>query len=218
MAKPIKDLTGQTFGKLVVIGQGEDYVSDKNRRYKTWKCKCDCGNIIDVMQAQLTKNQARSCGHDKVDDVRHMSTKEKEDRDTLCKYVEKIMGYDENQKLSKFMVLRLDGLRTGKHVENKKEDDMSNYPYDIILLTFKFCMPDIQRGLASNSFHDEMHKFNYILKIVESNLNNVYMRIKNSKNAEEKTKTANVEAVTYQGASYQRKTDDNISDRLKDLW
>ena len=59
----------------------------------------------------------------------------------LCDYVAKsIMGYDENQTLSKDMILRLRGLKTGQYMANKNAPSMAHYPYEIILLTFKYAI------------------------------------------------------------------------------
>lgn len=52
------DLTGQRFGKLVVI---EKYGIAKNRQ-SLWRCKCDCGNMKIVMYNNLTTKQVKSCG------------------------------------------------------------------------------------------------------------------------------------------------------------
>ena len=149
---------------------------------------------------------------------KRMSVKDKENWTELYEYVRKnIMGYDENQSLSKNMVLRLKGLLTNKFMANNNIDDTSNYSYETILLTFKFCMPDIQRGLKGSSFRDETHKFNYVLKIVESNINTVYMRVKNSEKSKQKTETMNMDTATYSGADYQTKSR-KTSERLNDLW
>lgn len=61
MAKLI-DLTGQRFGKLLVLERDFNY--PKKGTY--WKCKCDCGNIISARKDQLTrtKNPKRCCGCD----------------------------------------------------------------------------------------------------------------------------------------------------------
>lgn len=53
----LKDLTGQRFGKLVVI---EYNGSDRGR--SSWKCECDCGNIVVVNQMELSKGDTLSCG------------------------------------------------------------------------------------------------------------------------------------------------------------
>ena len=107
---------------------------------------------------------------------KHMSQEDKDNWKELYEYVKKnVLGYDDNQALSKTMVLRLKGLLNNKFISNNNIEDTSNYSYKIVLNTFKFCIFDIQKGLRSNSFKDESHKFNYVLKIVESNLNTVYI-------------------------------------------
>ena len=59
MAK--KDLTGERFGRLVVLC--DDGTRDKHRNVM-WKCQCDCGNIKYVRTIHLThkKHPVRSCG------------------------------------------------------------------------------------------------------------------------------------------------------------
>ena len=42
-----KDITGQRFGKLVVLGRGEDAVSKSGRHRIRWECKW----VISVVQA-----------------------------------------------------------------------------------------------------------------------------------------------------------------------
>lgn len=60
-----KDLTGQRFGKLEVLHLDPDpYVSPSGRKMRRWVCKCDCGNVVSVLQNNLTskKRPTRSCG------------------------------------------------------------------------------------------------------------------------------------------------------------
>lgn len=149
---------------------------------------------------------------------KHMSIQDKKDWDVLYEYVRKnVMGYDETQSLSRSMVLRLKGLLNNKFMANNNIADTSDYSYQTVLTTFKFCMHDIQRGLKSNSFKDEIHRFNYILKIVESNLNTVYMRIKNAEKSKQKTETVSMETATHTGAEYQQRTG-KTPKKLSDLW
>lgn len=56
MSKRI-DLTGQRFGRLVVIEYS--HVSNRN---KYWKCQCDCGNTSIVSGALLRNGHTKSCG------------------------------------------------------------------------------------------------------------------------------------------------------------
>ena len=146
-----------------------------------------------------------------------MTEKEKQDWEKLYNYVKgNIMGYDENQALSSKMVLRLKGLLTYKFIENGNIADTANYSYETILNTFKFCSPDIQRAIRINGFKDEMHKFLYITKIVENNINNVYMRMKNTEKAKEEARNTTVEAPTHTGAEF--KPRENKKDKFTNLW
>ena len=146
-----------------------------------------------------------------------MTEKEKQDWESLYMYVKsKIMGYDENQALSSTMVLRLKGLLTNKFIENNNIESTANYSYETILNAFKYSSLDIQKALRTNNFKDEMHKFNYILKIVEKNIKTVYMRMKNAEKAKEEAKNTTIEAPTHTGAEF--KPRENKKDKFTDLW
>ena len=146
-----------------------------------------------------------------------LTEKEKQDWDNLYQYVRKnIMGYDENQSLSSAMVLRLKGLLTNKFMENNNIKDGANYSYETILNTFKFCYLDIQKALRTNNFKDESHKFNYVLKIVEKSINDVYMKMKNLERAKEEAKNTTVEVSTHTGAEFKPK--EKKTDKFSNLW
>lgn len=147
-----------------------------------------------------------------------MTEKEKQDWEALYFYVKNLLGYDENQALSNTMVLRLKGLLTNKFIENNNIQDGANYSYEVILNTFKFCSPTINKSLRTNSWTNEMHRFNYILKIVESNINNVYLRMKNAEKAKEEAKNSTIDTANHIGAEYQRKTKEVNNKLLSDLW
>lgn len=53
-----KDLTGQKFNKLTVLGPGR---RNSNGQVQ-WKCKCDCGNIVLVTTTYLKNGHTKSCG------------------------------------------------------------------------------------------------------------------------------------------------------------
>ena len=56
--KCLTDLTGKKFNHLTVLG-------DSGKRCHgriVWKCRCDCGNIIEVETSHLTQNHTQSCG------------------------------------------------------------------------------------------------------------------------------------------------------------
>lgn len=55
----LQDLTGQRFGKLVVIGNS----GERNYRNQVlWNCKCDCGNVCKKAGADLRAGSVISCG------------------------------------------------------------------------------------------------------------------------------------------------------------
>lgn len=54
--KRLDDLTGQRFGKLVVI----ERVWRKGATH--WRCKCDCGNETAVVNSHLVSGYTKSCG------------------------------------------------------------------------------------------------------------------------------------------------------------
>lgn len=145
-----------------------------------------------------------------------MTAKEKQDWEALYMYIKNLMGYDENQALSNTMVLRLKGLLTNKFMENKNIEASANYSYETVLNAFKYSSLDVDRAIRTNNFKDETHKFNYILKIVEKNINTVYMKMKNVEKAREEAKNTTIEAPTYTGAEFKPK--EKKKDKFTELW
>lgn len=60
------DLTNKKFGKLLVLEFNQEETQkqrEKRKNYSSlWKCKCDCGNIINVEGSALTSGHTKSCG------------------------------------------------------------------------------------------------------------------------------------------------------------
>lgn len=145
-----------------------------------------------------------------------MTEKELRDWEALYFYVKNLLGYDENQALSNTMVLRLKGLLTNKFMENNNIQDGANYSYETILTTFKFCSPDINKALRTNTFKDESHRFNYILKIVEKNINTVYLKMKNAEKAKEEARNTTIETSNHTGAEFKPK--EKKANKFTNLW
>lgn len=57
MPRPPKDLLGQRFGKLTVLGM----LGCSNGR-AIWNCKCDCGKECTAISTRLMRGQKSSCG------------------------------------------------------------------------------------------------------------------------------------------------------------
>ena len=62
------DLTGQRFGKLVVLGRNKEKQS--NKKHVMWDCVCDCGNYTTVAGNHLNSGHTRSCGCLGVESIR----------------------------------------------------------------------------------------------------------------------------------------------------
>ena len=57
------DLTGKKFERLTAIKKDED-------RKNHWICKCDCGNIVSVLDFYLIHGKTKSCGCYRADRAR----------------------------------------------------------------------------------------------------------------------------------------------------
>lgn len=139
----------------------------------------------------------------------------------LYEYVrEKIMGYDKTIKLPKYMVLRLQGLTKGQFLGNNKQQVNAKYDYKTILITFKFCRQTILQAFEKNktAFADENHKFNYAMIIIDKEINNVVIRLRNSKKAEEKTINIELENQVHERANYKPKEVKKVNKKLEELW
>lgn len=51
------DLTGQIFGRLIVIGRAKPRGTNPY-----WECRCDCGVTIESLQHRLKTGRTKSCG------------------------------------------------------------------------------------------------------------------------------------------------------------
>lgn len=58
----LKDLTGQIFGKLIVLNRSESKIDKSGKPRTMWECKCDCGNIVIVSADYLKRSKCPSCG------------------------------------------------------------------------------------------------------------------------------------------------------------
>lgn len=51
-------MINEKFGRLTVIS----YIGMSKNSMKMWKCKCDCGKIVEVRQGNLKNGHTKSCG------------------------------------------------------------------------------------------------------------------------------------------------------------
>jgi hypothetical protein len=55
---PRKDITGATFGRLLVLA----FVCSNKHRHTVWLCRCQCGVEIKVPRPELTRGKKTHCG------------------------------------------------------------------------------------------------------------------------------------------------------------
>lgn len=153
-----------------------------------------------------------------MDNKKTMTKKEIKEWDKLYQYIKKnILQYDDNKKLPKWFVLRLKGLNQGKFCANNNIKSLGYYGFDVILLTFKIKKFDILIALKNkDKFKDEKHKINYMMTIIENNINDTYDRLKRLKKSE--TKGEEIEINKNDNvADYHKKTKEVTNSRLKGL-
>ena len=71
MPNKIRDLTGQTFGKLTVVS----FAGSSSNRSAMWLCKCECGTEKAVRGDNLTSGSTKSCGC--LSESKHRQIREK---------------------------------------------------------------------------------------------------------------------------------------------
>ena len=58
----IRDLSGQRFGRLVVVNRAKNFICSSGREITMWHCVCDCGVEKDVASTSLVNGATTSCG------------------------------------------------------------------------------------------------------------------------------------------------------------
>ena len=69
-SRKFRDLTGKIFNRLTVLSPV--YKKDGVKTF-VWKCRCECGNIINVRRTALISNITKSCGCLKKDAIENKS-------------------------------------------------------------------------------------------------------------------------------------------------
>lgn len=138
----------------------------------------------------------------------------------LCEYVKKeILEYDDNMKFPQYLALKLQGIKRGEHIANNNHEAKANYDDYTILCTFKLCKKKIVTYLHDNEkkIKDEKHKINLIIKMIEPEINDVYLRLQRIEKAKIKAENVDCENQNSNGADYVKKTKET-SDKMKKLF
>lgn len=59
--KKSPDLTGKVFGRLTVLERSDKRVSRGQRTVPTWRCRCECGAIVEKATDILTNDDVSMC-------------------------------------------------------------------------------------------------------------------------------------------------------------
>lgn len=191
------------------------------------KCKCVyCEQMINVEEdrvkyddngrLKVKKNLHKSC-------LESYKNKEqvRKDFSECYEFTKKLMGYNDRQQLTGTQRCKLEAFYYGTFVQRGVEykADMA-YPHEVIMTTLKLCKPIIERALIGKSFENENHKYNYIIAIIRSNINDVYMRLKkkeeHNKTIENKIYNIQTEDKTKEYKS-KPKTNNKVSGLLEDM-
>jgi uncharacterized Zn finger protein len=144
--------------------------------------------------------------------------KDNTDWSNLCDYVfSEILQYNDDLKFPKYLVLRLRGLANGQFIANKKQKESASYDYKTILITFKYCKSEIITSIKKTEIKDEQHLINLIMYIIEKEINNVAMKLKKAKKANEKTINIELDNQIHDTADYKPKSK-NVDKKLEELW
>lgn len=122
------------------------------------------------------------------------------------------LDLEPGQNLSRYFVLRLKGLRIGKYMPTNDNTHITKrgYSFEVIYRTMQLCTPSVRKAMAEKSFSDDNHRTNYIMRIIESKINLVNSRIKESEKAEQRLKEDTQDQVQRR-AEYKRKSNKNNS-------
>lgn len=138
----------------------------------------------------------------------------------LCEYVKKeILEYDDNMKFPQYLALKLQGIKRGEHIANNNHTANAHYDDYTILCTFKLCKKKIVSYLRENDkkIQDERHKINLIMKILEPEINDVYLRIQRAEKTKSSVESKSFDNQSNNGADYVSKTKE-VSDKMKKLF
>ena len=71
-------------------------------------------------------------------------------------------------------------------IQNKKLEELGkSYGWEVVFKTFKHCEKDINFWVNQKNFNSEYNKISYIMAIILSHINDIYMQHKKEKNKKE---------------------------------
>lgn len=87
MGKPRAiDMTGQRFGRVVVLERSGTYRYPDYGCQAVWRCRCDCGTVFETLGGNLRGGGTRSCGCLRSERMRayNIERRKKHEPDSNC--------------------------------------------------------------------------------------------------------------------------------------
>lgn len=174
-------------------------------KQKAMKCYY-CGELIENFKDHVMKpipmstkvgirnykrNFHMECLPKYVESLEDKSLLREEDSDWQAVYEYfrgEILSLSKSQPLDQHSVKRLLGLRLGQYMPSGNNTRIlpRGYDFKVILLTLKLVRAKVLYELPRNDFADSQHKTNFIMKFVQSEINDVHERVERQKRMVEK--------------------------------
>lgn len=137
----------------------------------------------------------------------------------LCDYVKyEIYNYSAEQKFPTQVYTMLKGIQEGNAVANRNIDEKSNYPFNVILMTFKAYKREIQYAFRTKDFKDDIQKMRYAATVVNSHINDIYERYLNAQKAKDNIKRIETDNLAKQVEYKPKNNPTPIKSKFEDLW
>ena len=139
------------------------YIVEEGKKRGIYFCNEDEYKKYSIIQREITKQK-------ELDQI------EKQKFNEVDVYIAaEILGYEIGQITPPFLKKRVKKLA-------------ESYDYEVIKLCFETLKNDLHYYLNNRDFHDEQHKVNYIMVVIENNINDVYKKWKREKTTQMKQK------------------------------
>jgi hypothetical protein len=115
--------------------------------------------------------------------------------DEIYQYILDLLDYTSEQQLPKFLITRLQDLRNGtimKKDVGRIVKSKNGYRYEVILDTFLKKGDYIRWAFKNKTFNNEHNKINYMMAIIESDINDTYIEFNTLKQVENIKKKNNI--------------------------
>jgi hypothetical protein len=147
---------------------------------KNPKCKL-CGKELNRDEAYVYykgKTKQYCCSEEEYQQFIDEKEMEKYYWNKLYEFVKKnVLDYDSVKQLPRSLIIRLQNLRNGTSMQptvGVVKQSKCGYSYKVILKTFEKHLQDIKTWTQMKSFNSENQRINYIMAIIENNINKVY--------------------------------------------